>query len=118
MRRNLQFLAGIAAVALAAGAAHAHEVGQTVTANRPALACKSWNTIVRLVGMMKDDAAFAAFLREQGRTGECRTIAKGQQVVVEQESRSVDPKGEERAKMCGRPVGEKQCWWTYPGWFD
>ncbi len=56
-------------------------------------------------------------IRDQ-RSGECRTIAKGAPVVVEQDDRSVDKNGEERAKMCGRPADEKRCYWTYPGWFE
>jgi len=110
--------AGTAAMAIAISTAHAHGVGQKVTANRPAIACKSWGTIVGLVALMKDDLAFAKFLREQKRSGECRTFAQGEQAVVEQDIQSVDQEGKQRAGMCARPVGERGCYWTYPGWFD
>jgi len=26
--------------------------------------------------------------------------------------------GQQRSKMCAHPVGERRCYWTYPGWFD
>jgi hypothetical protein len=114
----MKLLAGIAAVAIAVSTAHAHNPGQKVTANRTAIACKSWDTMIRLVALAGDKVSFAEFYQEQKRTGECRTFAVGEQVVVEQDIRSVDRVGEERAKMCARPVGERRCYWTYPGWFD
>jgi hypothetical protein len=114
----MRLLVGIVAGVIAAGAAHAHDAGKKVTANRPAVACQSWETMARLVSLMSDTAAFANFYREQKRTGECRTFAAGEQVVVEQDMGSVGPDGKPRAKMSAHPVGDKRRYWTYPGWFD
>jgi hypothetical protein len=111
-------LAGIVAVVIAVSTAHAHSVGQKVTANHVAVACKSWETMVKLVGLIRDDLAFGKFWREQKQTGECRTFTVGEQVVVEQDIRSVDQEGAQRARMCARPVGERRCYWTHPGAFE
>jgi hypothetical protein len=114
----IRLLAGIATVVIAISTAHAHSVGQKVTANHVAVACKSWGTMTTLVGLTRDDPAFANFWREQKRTGECRTFTVGEQVIVEQDIRSVDQEGTQRARMCARPVGERRCYWTHPGAFD
>jgi hypothetical protein len=62
----------------------------------------------QLLGDM-DVPALNAFVRSRTVTGQCREIAKGTEVVVDQSPSMIDD-------FCVRPVGEPDCLWTNAGW--
>jgi hypothetical protein len=62
----------------------------------------------QLLGDM-DVPALNAFVRSRTVTGQCREIAKGTEVVVDQSPSMIDD-------FCVRPVGEPDCLWTNTGW--
>jgi hypothetical protein len=49
------------------------------------------------------------FVRSRNLSGQCREIAKGAEVVVDQSAFPSD-------NFCVRPVGEPDCLWTNTGW--
>ena len=90
----------------------AHSPGQKVTATATAVACKSWETLKTLGGLMGDTARFATFWREQKGSGECRTFPVGTAVIVD-----ADLRDGEKAVMRAHPAGETGSYWTYPWYF-
>ena len=56
-----------------------------------------------------DVPALNVFVRSRNLSGQCREIAKGAEVVVDQSAFPSD-------NFCVRPVGEPDCLWTNTGW--